>query len=164
MIRIRGEIHSQRNEGRVAPGSKDLVGDERGLGGHTRADLEIIGVDARTVRTGEGAVVRQDSQARGNPGYVRTVSVGSGVQWIGVWFRSRTAELPAGIVVVAGKIPPTDHLGGREGSGLDDRGIIGRVFRRVAGAAEVGVQIVDARIHDGDAHAPTRDSGLGPLG
>ena len=96
------------------------------------------------------------------PGDVRAVI--AAVERIRVRVGGRRTEVAARVVIVAGEVVAVDHLGGREGAVLDDGRVILVVGLDGAGAAEVGVRVVDARVDHGDrlagaggaAHHPRR--------
>src|SRR5439155_4959305 len=54
------------------------------------------------------------------------------------------------------------NLRGRERAGLDDRGVVVREVRGIAGAAEVRVEVVDTRVDDPDLDAVSGLTEIGP--
>jgi len=89
------------------------------------------------------------------------VAVGERIERVGVGAGAGPPEFARGIVVVPGEIPSSDDLGCREGAGLDESRVVVGMVLRVARATELGVQVVDARVDDGDAGSRRRSSSAG---
>ena len=136
-VRIHGEFHAENQGNAVTAGRQrrtDLDRPDIGARGHTPRATDDIGHVGAV--SGKGA--RHQRQV------IQRVRVGQ-----------RRIRKPAGAggPHVAKEVKTRRHLGGGECSRLNKRPVIGDVIGGIAGAAEVGVGVVNAAVQYGHADA-----------
>ena len=117
------------------------------LGRAAGAAIDLVG-EKQCLRRDAGADLTGHAQPGDDAGDLGSVAIRSRVQ------RVRVRLGPSIRVVVADEIVAADHLGGREGAGLDHGRIVGLVGGDGARAAEVPVGVVDAAVDDRHADPP----------
>ena len=131
------------------------------------ADPEVLRWRARVVRPGVGGAVRVDPVARGGAGDVAAVALA--VERVGVRMGNRLVRRRGGVGVVRVANEVGAALDARRG-GAEQRGVRGLRLRGVgrvvgghrAGAAEVRMRVVDARVDDADLDALAGVAGVLP--
>ena len=169
-VRVGGPVDRRRRQVRRAGAAEHAEGVDPGRRRDAGADAQTAQVGRRVVRAGVRRAVRVDARARRRARHVRAVAVA--VLRVRIRLRDQCRTGAARVVGVAGEVEAADHLRGRVdlGRAVHDRepGRVVRrrrrvrrraardqVVRRGAGAAEAAVDVVDAGVDHGDAHAGT---------